>query len=97
MLLVQILGFYWLFNIYFSKKINIIMQDQKKKDDAVLAQVIEALPNTFFKVKRLDNEEEMLTYLSGKMRLHRIRVLVGDKVAVEIDPYGGKGRIVKRV
>ncbi len=73
------------------------MQDQKKKDDAVLAQVIEALPNTFFKVKRLDNEEEMLTYLSGKMRLHRIRVLVGDKVAVEIDPYGGKGRIVKRV
>jgi translation initiation factor IF-1 len=97
MLLVQILGFYWLFNIYFSKKIKIIMQDQKKKDDAVLAQVIEALPNTFFKVKRLDNEEEMLTYLSGKMRLHRIRVLVGDKVAVEIDPYGGKGRIVKRV
>ncbi len=73
------------------------MQDQNKKDDAVLAQVIEALPNTFFKVKRLDNEVEMLTYLSGKMRLHRIRVLVGDKVAVEIDPYGGKGRIVKRV
>lgn len=73
------------------------MQDQNKKDDAVLAQVIEALPNTFFKVKRLDNQEEMLTYLSGKMRLHRIRVLVGDKVTVEIEPYGGKGRIVKRV
>ncbi len=73
------------------------MQDQKKKDDAVLGLVTEALPNTFFRVKRLDNDEEMLTYLSGKMRLHRIRVLVGDKVAVEIDPYGGKGRIVKRV
>ncbi|KND50194.1 MAG: translation initiation factor IF-1 [Parcubacteria bacterium C7867-003] len=73
------------------------MQDQNKKDDAVLAQVTEALPNTFFRVKRFDNGEEMLTYLSGKMRLHRIRVLVGDKVAVEIDPYGGKGRIVKRV
>jgi translation initiation factor IF-1 len=73
------------------------MQDQKKKDDAVLGQVTEALPNTFFRVRRLDNDEEMLTYLSGKMRLHRIRVLVGDKVAVEIDPYGGKGRIVKRV
>lgn len=73
------------------------MQDQNKKDNAVLAQVIEALPNTFFKVKRLDNDEEMLTYLSGKMRLHRIRVLIGDKVSVEIDPYGGKGRIVKRV
>ena len=48
-------------------------------------------------LKRLDNGEEMLTYLSGKMRLHRIRVLIGDKVTVEIDPYGGKGRIVKRV
>jgi len=72
------------------------MPDQIKKDDPVFAQVTEALPNTFFRVKRLDNGEEMLTYLSGKMRLHRIRVLIGDKVAVEIDPYGGKGRIVKR-
>ncbi len=73
------------------------MQDQNKKDTAVVAQVTEALPNTFFKVKREDTGDEMLTYLSGKMRLHRIRVLVGDKVIVEIDPYGGKGRIVKRV
>ena len=73
------------------------MQDQNKKDTTIVAQVTEALPNTFFKVKREDNEEEMLTYLSGKMRLHRIRVLIGDKVLVEIDPYGGKGRIVKRV
>ena len=55
------------------------------------------MPNTFFKVKRDDNGEEMLTYLSGKMRLHRIRVLIGDKVIIEIDPYGGKGRIIKRV
>lgn len=73
------------------------MPDQRKKEQTILAQVTEALPNTFFKVKRLDNDEEMLTYLSGKMRLHRIRVLIGDKVEVEIDPYGGKGRIVKRV
>ena len=73
------------------------MQDQNKKDVAITAQVTEALPNTFFKVKREDNGEEMLTYLSGKMRLHRIRVLIGDKVLVEVDPYGGKGRIVKRV
>lgn len=43
-----------------------------------------------------DESKEILCYLSGKMRLHRIRVLVGDKVAVELDPYGGKGRIVKR-
>ena len=73
------------------------MQDQNKKDTAISAQVTEALPNTFFRVKRDDSGEEMLTYLSGKMRLHRIRVMVGDKVIVEIDPYGGKGRIVKRV
>ncbi len=73
------------------------MQDQNKKDTSVGAQVIEALPNTFFRVKRDDNGEEMLTYLSGKMRLHRIRVMVGDRVVVELDPYGGKGRIVKRV
>ena len=73
------------------------MQDQNKKDTTIVAQVTEALPNTFFKVKREDNGEELLTYLSGKMRLHRIRVLIGDKVLVEIDPYGGKGRVVKRV
>lgn len=57
--------------------------------------VIEALPNTLFKVKI--GEEEILAYLSGKMRMHHIRVLIGDNVAVELDPYGGKGRIVKRM
>lgn len=72
------------------------MQEPNKKEAVVNAQVIEALPNTFFKVKRDDNGEEMLTYLSGKMRLHRIRVMVGDRVSVELEPYGGKGRIIKR-
>lgn len=72
------------------------MQDQHKKDNAISGIVTEALPNTFFKVRRDDNGEEMLTFLSGKMRLHRIRVLVGDRVLVEIDPYGGKWRIIKR-
>lgn len=73
------------------------MQDKNKKDASISGVVIESLPNTFFRVKRDDTGEEILTYLSGKMRLHRIRVLIGDKVIVEIDPYGGKGRIVKRV
>jgi translation initiation factor IF-1 len=73
------------------------MQSPNNKSASVVAQVTEALPNTFFKVRRDDNGEEMLTYLSGKMRLHRIKVLIGDRVVVEIDPYGGKGRIVKRV
>lgn len=67
-----------------------------QQPETVEGEVIEALPNTLFKVVRDDTQEEMLTYLSGKMRLHRIRVLIGDKVTVEIDPYGGKGRIVKR-
>ena len=72
------------------------MPEQNKKDVVVSGVVTEALPNTFFRVKRDDTGEEMLTYLSGKMRLHRIRVMIGDRVAVEIEPYGGKGRIVKR-
>lgn len=58
--------------------------------------VEEALPNTLFRVK-LDSGELVLTYLAGKMRLHRIRVLVGDRVVIEIDQYGGRGRIVKRL
>ena len=59
--------------------------------------VVEALPNIMFRVK-IDGEEElMLSYLSGKMRLHRIRVLVGDKVILVLEPYGGKARIIKRL
>ena len=68
----------------------------KVKKEAI-GVVVEALPNTLFRVKLEGQEEEMLTYLSGKMRLHRIRVLVGDKVIVELEPYGGKGRIIKRI
>ena len=63
--------------------------------DTVTGVVIEALPNTLFRVKT-QNDAAMLAYLSGKMRINRIRVLVGDAVTVELDPYGGKGRIVKR-
>lgn len=69
---------------------------QKEK---IIGTVIEALPNTLFRVSCKDgeNEAEMLTFLSGKMRLHRIRILVGDRVEIEKDEYGGKGRIVKRL
>ncbi len=56
----------------------------------------EALPNTMFRVS-LESGEVILTYLAGKMRLHRIKVLVGDKVLVQLDPYGGKGRITRRL
>jgi len=58
--------------------------------------VIEALPSTLFRVE-LEGGELLLAYLAGKMRLNRIKVLVGDKVEVLLDPYGGKGRIVKRL
>ena len=58
--------------------------------------VEEALPNALFRVT-LESGEQLLCYLAGKMRLHRIKVLVGDKVTVRLDPYGGKGRITRRL
>ncbi len=58
--------------------------------------VMEAFPNTLFKVKPAGDEPEVLCFLSGKMRLHRIRVLIGDRVSYEVDEYGGKGKIIKR-
>jgi translation initiation factor IF-1 len=56
----------------------------------------EALPNALFRVN-MSGGETTLAYLAGKMRLHRIRVLVGDKVLLKIDPYGGKARITRRL
>ena len=68
--------------------------DQSKEKQT--GTVTEALPNTLFRVALKDGKT-MLGYLSGKMRLHRIRVLVGDNVEVEIDPYNlEKGKIVRR-
>ena len=58
--------------------------------------VEEALPNTLFRVS-VDGGEPILAYLSGKMRLHRIKVLVGDKVQLQLDPYGGRARITRRM
>ncbi|MEN3953419.1 translation initiation factor IF-1 [Iodidimonas sp. SYSU 1G8] len=58
--------------------------------------VVELLPNAMFRVK-LDNEHEVLAHTAGKMRKHRIRVLQGDKVLVEMTPYDlTKGRITYR-
>lgn len=58
--------------------------------------VIESLPGLSFRV-RLDDGEEILAHLSGKMRLNRIRVLVGDRVKLEMSPYDKtKGRIIYR-
>ena len=62
----------------------------------VKATVEEALPNTLFRLT-LESGEGIIAYLAGKMRLHRIKVLVGDTVLVKLDPYGGKGRITRRL
>ncbi len=58
--------------------------------------VAELLPNAMFRVK-LENDHEILAHTAGKMRKHRIRVLVGDRVTVEMTPYDlTKGRITFR-
>ena len=69
-----------------------------KEEDKIRAEgvVVEALPGTQFRV-RLDNGHEVLAYLSGKMRKYYIRILLGDKVRVEMSPYDlTRGRIVYR-
>ena len=69
-----------------------VKQDPIKVDGLIT----EILPNTTFKVK-LENGHEILAHISGKMRLHYIRILQGDKVSVELSPYDlTKGRITYR-
>lgn len=67
------------------------------KDDLTYGVVEEALPNAMFRVTVDGTKKLVLAYLAGKMRKFRIRVLVGDKVGMVIDPYGGKARITKRL
>jgi len=65
-------------------------------DEQIIEGVVEeTLPNTLFRV-RLPDDTLVLAYLAGKMRLHRIKVLVGDKVSLHLDPYGGRARITRR-
>lgn len=68
------------------------MADDKLKQEGV---VIEALPDTKFKV-RLNDNREVLAYLSGKMRMNYIKVIIGDRVQLELSPDGARGRIVYR-
>ena len=72
-----------------------IPQQQKEKINGI---VTEALPDTNFRVK-LENDKEILAYLAGKMRLHYIRLMEGDKVRVEMSPKYDldKGRITFRI
>lgn len=68
------------------------MSDDKIKLEAT---VLESLPDTKFKVK-LDDGRELIAYLAGKMRLHYIKVMIGDRVTLELAPDGTKGRIIYR-
>jgi translation initiation factor IF-1 len=68
------------------------------KDDTITAEgvVVESLPNAMFKVK-LENDHIILAHISGKMRMHFIKILPGDRVTVEISVYDlSKGRITYR-
>ncbi len=73
------------------------MEHKSDKDNLVYGTVEEALPNALFRVLMDGDDAPKLAYLAGKMRKFKIRVLVGDRVAVVPEPYGGKGRITKRI
>ncbi len=71
---------------------------KSKKKDVIEAQgtVVEALPNAQFRV-RLDSGHEVLAHISGKIRMYYIRILLGDRVLVELSPYDlNRGRIIYR-
>jgi translation initiation factor IF-1 len=70
------------------------MDDQKKNESTGI--VLEALPNAQFRIQ-LPDETVILAYLSGKMRMHHIKVLVGDSVSMILDDYRKRGRIIKRL
>ncbi len=72
------------------------MVKASKQKVEVEGTVVEALPNTQFRVE-LDSGHEVLAYISGKMRKYYIRILLGDRVRVELSPYDlTRGRIVYR-
>jgi translation initiation factor IF-1 len=81
------------------KRANLMDSNINKppKTNTAYGVVTETLPNTLFRVKLDEKEDIVLAYLAGKMRMHRIRVLLGDKVELELDPYGGRARISKRL
>jgi len=69
---------------------------EKEEPIAVEGTVVEPLPNAMFKVE-LENKHQVLAHISGKMRMHFIKILPGDKVTVELSPYDlSRGRITYR-
>jgi translation initiation factor IF-1 len=79
-----------------KEKARPVTGSEKRQRLEVTGTVVEALPNAMFRVE-LDTGQRILAYLSGKMRRYYIRVLLGDRVKVELSPYDlEKGRIVYR-
>ena len=78
---------------------GLVRQEENGKEDLVPAEgvIIDKQPNAFFKVRLNDSDHVVLAAISGKMRKHRIRILVGDRVSVEMSPYDlSRGRITYR-
>lgn len=76
-----------------SDCVKVMAKEEKIEIDG---EVIDALPNAMFRV-RLENNHEIIAHISGKMRMHYIRILPGDRVTVDISPYDlTKGRITYR-
>jgi translation initiation factor IF-1 len=83
---------------FIGKRVQSRGQALSPKEEAIEleGEVVEALPNTMFRVQ-LDNELEILAHISGKMRMNYIRILPGDRVKVELSPYDlSRGRITYR-
>lgn len=83
-----------------NSKLNKLVnkKDVKEEDDEALVKIegriIDALPNAHFRCETKNGIQ--IAYIGGKMRVHKIRILVGDKVTLQLDEYGGKARIIRR-
>ena len=77
------------------KSPNTVVLNKGEKE--VIGRIEEMLPGTLFRVTVEETGEKMLAYLSGKMRMNRIRVLLGDRVELVIPQHTGKARIIKRL
>lgn len=73
------------------------MPENKTQGSTAFGIIMEALPNATFRVL-LENDREIMAHLAGKMRLYRIKVIIGNKVRVELNPYDkNKGKIIQRL
>ena len=77
----------------YCRLIKVVVKQEKELTEGL---VTELLPNAMFRIEVKDTDDEVIGFLSGKMRKFRIKVLVGDTVLMVIDPYGGKARIERR-